>query len=152
MAVRMTAVKTVIRLLSLIVLAAGAACDGGNNSPTQPPVFVGPAELQIIDVRAGTGATVMAGQRVNVAYGLWLYDPTGTDAKGTQIPSTSPITVTLASGSIIDGWVQGVPGMKVGGIRRLIIPPSLGYGASGSGPIPGNAWTVFDIEVLAIVN
>ena len=141
----------VVRVLALMMLVAGvAACDSGTDSPTQPPVFVGPAELQIVDLRAGTGATVMAGQRINVAYGLWLYDPTGTDSKGTQIPSTSPLVVTLSSGSIIEGWVRGVPGMKVGGIRRLIVPPSLGYGASGTGPIPGNAWLVFDIEVLAI--
>lgn len=143
----------VVRGLALLMLVAGAAAcddDGNPNSPNQQPVFVGPSELQVTDLRAGTGATVAVGQRLNVAYGLWLYDPTGADSKGTQIPSTSPLTVTLASGSIIEGWVQGVPGMKVGGIRRLIIPPALGYGASGNGPIPGNAWLVFDIEVLSI--
>ena len=146
--------KTLIRSLSLIVLAAGAAaCDGGTDSPTQPPVFVGPAELQVTDLRAGTGATVMAGQTISVGYALWLYDPTGTDSKGTQIQVNSPLNVTLATPGIIAGWVQGVPGMKVGGIRRLIIPPSLAYGANGAPPdIPGNAWTVFEIEVLAIVN
>lgn len=144
--------KTLIRLLSLIVLSAGAAaCDGGPESPTQPPVFVGPAELQITDLRAGTGATVTAGQRINVAYGLWLYDPTGPDQKGTQIPSPTPLVVTLTPANIIQGWVNGVPGMKVGGLRRLIVPPSLAYGANGNSSIPGNAWIVFDIEVLAIV-
>ena len=141
----------IVKLVAVLALAAGvAACD--SDSPTQPPVFVGPAELQIIDVRAGTGATVVAGQRVNVGYGVWLYDPSGTDSKGTQIPSPSPATVTLASGSLIEGWVQGVPGMKVGGLRRLIVPPSLAYGSTGQNQIPPNAWLVFDIEVLAIVN
>ncbi|MBA3949205.1 MAG: FKBP-type peptidyl-prolyl cis-trans isomerase [Acidobacteria bacterium] len=140
---------SIVRLLTLVVLAAGAAACG-SDSPTAPPTFVGPAELQITDLTVGTGATVAAGQTINVNYALWLYDPNGPNLKGTQIPSQTPLTVTLSPGGIIQGWIQGVPGMKVGGIRRLLIPPSLAYGASGSGPIPPNAWIVFDIELLAI--
>ena len=147
----MTAVKTVIRLLSLIVLAAGAAaCDRGTDSPTQPPVFVGPAELQITDLRAGTGATLVAGQTITANYALWLYDPTGTDFKGTAIASGQQLPPTaLNTNNLIPGWVQGLPGMRVGGIRRLIIPPSLAYGSTGNGPIPPNAWIVFEVELLS---
>lgn len=146
----MTAVKTLIRLLSLIVLAAGAAaCDRGPDSPTRPPVFVGPAELQITDLRVGTGATLVAGQTISANYALWLYDPTGADLKGTAIGAGQLPPTPLTTNNLISGWVQGLPGMKVGGIRRLIIPPSLAYGSTGQGEIPPNAWLVFDIELLS---
>ena len=137
----------IVRLLTLVVLAAGAAACG-SDSPTAPPVFVGPAELQVTDLRLGTGATVLAGQTVDAGYSLWLYDPSGTDLKGTH-KQTGRTAIRLAAGSVIQGWVVGVPGMKVGGARRLIIPPSLAYGAAGQGDIPGNAWLVFDIEIFA---
>ena len=137
----------IVQLMTLVVLAAtAAAC--GSDSPTAPPVFVGPAELQITDLRLGTGATVVAGQTVDAGYSLWLYDPSGADLKGTHI-QTGRTPIRLASGSVIQGWVVGVPGMKVGGVRRLLIPPSLAYGAAGQGDIPGNAWLVFDIEIFA---
>jgi len=142
--------EKVFRLVSVLVLAAGvAACDSGADSPTQPPVFVGPAELQITDVRVGTGATLAAGQVITANYALWLYDPAGTDFKGAsrgggQLPPTP-----LNTNNLIAGWVQGLPGMKVGGIRRLIIPPSLAYGSTGQGTIPPNAWLVFEVELLS---
>jgi len=140
----------IARLLTLVVLAAGAAACG-SDSPTAPPVFVGPAEIQITDLTIGTGATLAAGQRINVNYALWLYDPSGTDLKGPRVPSPTPIATTLAPSSIIQGWVVGLPGMKVGGIRRLLIPPSLAYGSTGQNEIPPNAWIVFDVELLAIL-
>ena len=134
-------------LLAVVVLAgAGAACDSG--SPTEPPP-TGPAELQVTDLRAGTGATLAAGQLITVNYEGWLYDPSRTDSKGTRFDG-GQTTFRLNAG-LIAGWVQGLPGMKVGGLRRLIIPPSLGYGSAGRAPsIPGNAWLVFDVELLAV--
>ena len=141
----------VVRVLALLMLVAGAAaCDDGNNSPTQPPVFVGPAELQIIDVRVGTGATLAAGQVMTANYALWLYDPAATDFKGTPLQAGQVTARALNTNNLIPGWVQGLPGMKVGGIRRLIIPPSLAYGSTGQGTIPPNAWLVFEVELLSI--
>src|SRR5688500_15155811 len=109
-----------VQLLILCVFAAGAAaCD--SNSPTQPPVFVGPAEMQVTDLTIGTGATLAAGQTITANYALWLYDPSGTDLKGTSIGSGGLPATPLTTNNLIAGWVQGLPGMKVGGVRRLLV-------------------------------
>ena len=105
------------------------------------------------DLTVGTGATATAGHSVSVNYTGWLYDATKPDNKGTQFDSSigrGPFSFLLGAGQVIAGWDQGVAGMKVGGSRRLIIPPSLGYGASGTGPIPGNATLVFDVTLLGV--
>lgn len=106
-------------------------------------------ELQKIDLKVGDGQEVKAGDTVTVHYTLAL-------AKDGKIIETSkdsgePVPLTLASGSVIEGWVQGVPGMKVGGTRRLLIPAALAYGEQGSGAaVPPNSDLVFDIELIAI--
>jgi FKBP-type peptidyl-prolyl cis-trans isomerase FkpA len=103
----------------------------------------------------GTGATAVAGQHATVNYTGWLYDASKTDNKGMQIdsslsPGRTPFGFTLGAGQVIQGWDQGVVGMKVGGSRRLIVPPALAYGSTGSGPVPPNATLVFDIDLLSI--
>jgi FKBP-type peptidyl-prolyl cis-trans isomerase FkpA len=99
-----------------------------------------------VDLREGTGATAFAGRNVIVTYTGWLYDPTKTDSKGTQFDSgTFPFL--LGARQVIAGWDQGVVGMKVGGQRRLVIPPSLGYGSQGQGVIPPNSTLVFDVTL-----
>ncbi len=135
-------------LAGALVLTAAASCNSGD-SPTTPITFVGPANLVITDVRVGEGATLAVGQTATLKYELWLYDPTGTSSKGTRIEGgqfSSPLTTA----ALIPGFVEGLAGMKVGGTRRLIIPPSLAYGNTGSGPIPPNAWLVFDVELVSI--
>ena len=138
-----------------LVLAAAASCNN-SDSPTQPVVFVGPATLVTTDVRVGDGAVFSLGQEATVHYGLWLYDPNGNDNKGTFVQDSrlvgagQPFATRLAPGSIIQGWINGLPGMRVGGLRRLIIPPSLAYGSTGNGAIPPNAWLVFDIDLLSV--
>lgn len=98
------------------------------------------------DITPGTGATVVAGQQLSVYYTGWL-------ANGSQFGSnttdTTPFVFKLGAGVVIPGWDQGVPGMKVGGTRQLIIPASLGYGAQGSGPIPPNSNLVFTVQVVS---
>lgn len=102
----------------------------------------------------GTGTEATAGKTVRVYYTGWLYSTTATDNKGGVFDSNTSglgFSFTIGAGTVIKGWDQGVPGMKVGGKRRLIIPPELGYGVNGSGSvIPGNATLIFEIELLGV--
>ncbi len=112
-----------------------------------------PNGLKITDVKQGTGAVAKAGQMVTVNYTGWLYV---NGAKGQKFDSSldhgQPFSFSLGAGNVIPGWDKGVAGMKVGGERTLIIPPELGYGASGTpgGPIPPNATLMFDVELLKV--
>lgn len=105
--------------------------------------------LFVEDVRVGEGARADSGDIVTVHYTGWL--PSGRQFDSTR-DSGQPFEVAIGYGRVIDGWEQGIVGMRVGGRRRLVIPPALGYGASGSGPIPGNSTLVFDVELLDVEN
>ena len=135
----------------LALLVATAACGGSDSNPTAPSQPSAPYSQT--DLRSGTGAEATAGRRVTVNYTGWLYSPSGTDGKGAQFDTSAnrgPFSFTLGRGEVIAGWDRGVAGMHVGGLRRLVIPPELAYGASGNGPIPPNATLVFDIELVAV--
>ncbi len=103
--------------------------------------------LRIIDTLAGTGAEAKLGDTITAQYTGYLEDGTVFDGPAVH---GGPVQFQLAVGSLIKGWTDGVPGMKVGGKRRLIIPPDLAYGASGRGQIPPNATLTFDIELVSI--
>jgi len=110
------------------------------------------ASLSIEDLVVGQGDAASSGQRVTVHYTGWL-DNNGN--KGAKFDSSrdrnEPFTFPLGSGQVIKGWDQGVAGMKVGGKRKLTIPPDLGYGARGAGGvIPPNATLVFEVELLGV--
>ena len=111
-------------------------------------------QLQKIDVKTGTGAEAAAGKVVFVHYTGWLYDPTATGQKGAKFDSSrdrgTPFNFPLGGGQVIRGWDEGVAGMKVGGKRKLTIPPEMGYGARGVGPIPPNSTLVFEVDLLAV--
>mgnify|MGYP006267727593 CR=1 FL=1 len=133
-----------VALVSISALIAG--CGGTTTSPSSAP-------FSQVDLRVGTGAEAVNGSVVTVNYTGWLYDASTADHQGLQFSSSiggTPFTFTLGDGSVISGWDQGVPGMKAGGLRRLVIPPSLGYGAARYGPIPPNATLVFEIELLDV--
>ena len=137
----------------LLSAVAAAACSGTDSNPTGPILPFAPFAQQ--DIRVGGGTDAAAGRRATVNYTGWLYDPTRPENKGQQMDTSigrSPFTFTVGAGQVIRGWDQGVPGMKVGGLRRLTIPPELGYGAQGStgGVIPPNATLVFDIDLLDV--
>jgi FKBP-type peptidyl-prolyl cis-trans isomerase len=128
------------------ILAAG--CGGSTETPTV-------AELIRQDVRTGSGAEAQSGRVVTVHYTGWLYDASRSDNKGAKFDSSrdrnEPFSFSLGAGEVIQGWDQGVAGMKVGGQRTLTIPPHMGYGARGAGGvIPPNATLLFDVELLEV--
>jgi FKBP-type peptidyl-prolyl cis-trans isomerase len=110
-----------------------------------------PSGVYYRDITVGGGQTVTTGDMVAVNYVGWLADGKQFDATPTGGP---PFTFQLGAGSVIQGWDQGVAGMKVGGRRQLIIPPSLGYGAAGAGNgvIPPNAILVFVVDLVGVKN
>lgn len=118
--------------------------DGGGGGETT----VTPSGLRYIDLEVGSGASPQTGQTVVVHYTGWLADGTKFDS---SLDRGQPFSFTIGTGQVIPGWDEGVATMKVGGKRRLIIPPELAYGESGVSPvIPPNAELTFDVELLQI--
>ena len=102
----------------------------------------------IEDLVVGTGDTAAAGQRVSVHYTGWTTDGKKFDSSKDR---GQPFMFSLGEGEVIRGWDEGVAGMKVGGKRKLTIPPELGYGSRGAGKvIPPNATLLFEVELLAV--
>lgn len=118
--------------------------DGSADDPGLKPL--GGGGLKYRDLKEGSGKEVPKGATVTIHYTGWLADGTVFDSSKDS-PGGQPATFPL--GNLIQGWQQGIPGMKVGGIRKLVIPGALGYGPQGSPPkIPGNATLIFEIELL----
>lgn len=139
-----------LRVLLASVSLVAAGCGGDNGTS---PSSTDSAPYSQTDIRVGTGAEAILGRSVTAHYSLWLYSASAAENKGRLIQSSAggaPPTFTLTVGTLIDGWIRGIPGMRVGGIRRLVIPPELGYGAQGRDPIPGNATLVFDVDLVAV--
>jgi FKBP-type peptidyl-prolyl cis-trans isomerase len=132
-----------------VTLLIASGC--GSDTPTTPSQPQPRAEFTQTDLRVGTGTAASNGRALTVAYTGWLFDPARPEQKGTQFDSGASFQFTLGAGRVIGGWDQGVLGMRVGGLRRLTIPPELGYGSAGSPPrIPSNASLVFDVELLNV--
>ena len=133
----------------VVVLAAfcAASCTKSPNAPSSS------APYSQLDLLVGSGDEAAAGNILTVNYTGWLYDPSKPDNKGLQFDTTvgaAPFVFTLGINSVIAGWDKGVVGMKVGGVRRLVIPPSLGYGDVRNHSIPAYSTLVFDIELVGI--
>ena len=134
------------------VLTVTACSD---STPTTPTVVTTTAPYSQTDLVLGTGTIVANnGNRLTVSYAGWLHDSTKTDAKGKQFDSQPTFPFTLGVGQVIRGWDQGLVGMKIGGQRRLVLPPELAYGSTGAGTganaIPPNATLVFDVTLLFV--
>ena len=140
------------RLIPLVALLFVAACGGddGPTAPTIPPTTTAPYSQ--FDLVVGTGTVAQSGSRITVAYTGWLHDSSRPDAKGTQFQTNPSFPFTLGVGQVIRGWDQGVVGMRVGGQRRLVLPPDLAYGnnpPNGSG-IPPNATLIFEVTLNSV--
>ena len=138
-----------IALVAAMLMTASACSGGGENSPSNTPAPPS-APYSATDLREGTGAMATQGRTVTVSYTGWLYDPAKPESKGAQFDSSANFSFPLGVGRVIAGWDQGVLGMKVGGQRRLVIPPNLGYGSQMVGSIPPNSTLVFDVMLLAV--
>jgi len=134
-----------IPLLSLLALMT-ISCSSG------PAKVSGPGQktasgVEFWDLKVGSGAEAAPGKRVKVHYTGWL-------ANGTKFDSSrdryEPFSFVLGQRQVIKGWEEGMAGMKVGGLRQLRIPPELGYGARGAGPIPPNSTLIFEIELMDV--
>jgi len=140
-----------LRLSFILIIALSAVvCGGGRASSPSSTATPPSAPYSATDLHEGTGGTATQGRTVTVSYTGWLYDPTKTESKGAQFDTSANFSFQLGVGRVIAGWDQGVVGMKIGGQRRLVIPPNLGYGAQMVGSIPPNSTLVFDIMLLNV--
>ncbi|HEX2460082.1 MAG TPA: FKBP-type peptidyl-prolyl cis-trans isomerase, partial [Vicinamibacterales bacterium] len=130
---------------ALAVLGSGCA-----ETPTTPTNF---APFSQTDLRVGTGGDAANGRILTVHYTGWFYNESRPDNKGPIFDASTaeePLIFTLASGNVIEGWVQGLVGMRVGGVRRLVIPPSLAYGPARNNRSPPNATLLFEVELIDV--
>lgn len=133
-----------------------AAAAAGDTAPaTTPETGATVMSMQKTDLSPGSGAEIKAGQTALVHYTGWLYDAAAPENKGMKFDSSvdrnEPFEFPVGAGMVIKGWDEGVVGMKVGGKRRLVIPPDMGYGSRGAGGvIPPGATLVFDVELVEI--
>jgi|SRR5687768_16062538 len=147
--------KALVAPLLVLVVCTGCVTPSENSAESENSEIMSITQLIKTDEQVGTGNEAVSGRQVTVHYTGWLYDPSKPDQKGKKFDSSrdrnDPFAFRLGAGQVIRGWDEGVAGMKVGGRRRLTIPPDMGYGARGAGgDIPPNAVLVFDVELLDV--
>jgi FKBP-type peptidyl-prolyl cis-trans isomerase len=153
----MAVTRSAIFAVAAAILALQALAQQPADAPPTPPPVAAPApSVLVTDMVAGIGDEALPGMIVIVHYTGWLHDPAAKDQRGRKFDSSrdrgQPFSFPLGGGRVIRGWEQGIPGMKVGGTRRLVIPPDLAYGprGAGNGVIPPNATLLFDVELRAV--
>ena len=124
--------------MAIMLLVAGCSKDDKNMN----------GELIIEDIIVGQGAEAVKYSIVTVNYTGWLED--GTKFDSSLNPGREPLRFTLGAGQMIQGFDQGILGMKVGGKRKLTIPPNLGYGSQDKGIIPPNSTLIFELDLLIV--
>lgn len=140
----------IVQVALLLSLSAGLmAADNGTKKETKPmaeQTVTTESGLKYLDMTVGTGRQAELGDTASVHYTGWLADGKKFDS---SVDRKEPFSFRLGAGQVIKGWDEGVMGMKIGGKRKLTIPPQLGYGARGAGGvIPPNATLTFDVELL----
>jgi FKBP-type peptidyl-prolyl cis-trans isomerase len=146
---RNTRILIIVIVILVIAAIAYIAYSGFINKKASTPNAdnTTASGLKIEDLTVGTGQAAKAGDTISVHYTGYLADGTKFDS---SLDRNQPYEFVLGTGNVIPGWDQGLVGMKVGGKRRLTIPPVLAYGAKGNGPIPPNATLTFEVELLDI--
>jgi FKBP-type peptidyl-prolyl cis-trans isomerase FkpA len=132
------------------VLGGAAAVASCSQSVTAPSSS---APYSQVDLLVGTGDAAASSDILTVNYTGWLYDPSKPDNKGLVFDTSigkDPFVFTLGTASVIQGWDQGLVGMKVGGIRRLVVPPSLAYGSIRNNSIPPYSTLLFEVELIGV--
>lgn len=137
-----------------VVASSNAATSETTSETTSPSqeeaetVLTTPSGLQYVELEEGTGASPEKGNVISVHYKGTLEDGTKFDS---SYDRSQPLQFQLGVGQVIQGWDEGLSTMKVGGKRKLIIPPTLGYGSQAVGPIPPNSTLIFEVELVDIV-
>ncbi len=148
------------RLTAILLVAAAVALPGCSRTEKAPAPEAKPggaagkgavttaSGLSYTDLVVGTGPAPLSGKPVKVHYTGWLENGTKFDS---SVDRGEPFTLVIGAGQVIPGWDEGVMTMKVGGKRKLVVPPQLGYGANGAGGvIPPNATLIFEVELLDV--
>ena len=134
--------------VALFLLTAGSVLASKGTIKREGPVVTTESGLQYSDLVVGTGPSPLPGGAITVHYEGWLLDGTKFDSSRDR---NELFKATLGKGMLIEGWEEGLLGMREGGVRKLIIPPHLGYGSRGvPNVIPPNATIVFEIELLEV--
>ena len=146
--------KPFLIAMMAITLASGCTKKAAETSAPATAAISTPAQavsneqkVEIVDTVVGKGTEAVSGKSVTVHYTGTLKDGTKFDS---SVDRKEPFTFSLGAGQVIKGWEQGIQGMKVGGKRKLTIPPELAYGANAVGAIPANSVLIFDVELLEV--
>ncbi|HCP22791.1 MAG: FKBP-type peptidyl-prolyl cis-trans isomerase [SAR202 cluster bacterium] len=145
---RFSVIVMVLFSVAILGIACGPEEEVTGKEVIMPEQITTSSGLQYTDIAIGDGDTAAAGMTVVVHYTGWLLDGSKFDS---SVDRGTPFEFPLGAGRVIRGWEEGVAGMNIGGKRELIIPPDLGYGASGAGGvIPPNATLKFEVELLGL--
>lgn len=143
--------KTVLLCCAILMMGTGCVSNESKNSVSQVKTQTQGQKkmgLQIEDLVVGNGAEAVKGKNITVHYTGWLTDGTKFDS---SVDRKQPFTLRLGAGQVIQGWEEGFNGMKVGGKRKLTIPPEMGYGSRAvGGVIPANSTLIFEVELLRV--
>jgi FKBP-type peptidyl-prolyl cis-trans isomerase len=144
---KMVLLGSAVLLINIILMGCGESNQASTPKDAQPATTKTSSGLEYIDLTVGTGTVAVSGKNVAVHYTGWLTNGKKFDS---SVDRGQPFQFSLGAGKVIKGWDEGVAGMKIGGKRKLIIPPNLGYGTRNMGSIPPNSTLIFEVELLGV--